>query len=476
MTNPSPPALDPRRRLIWRWHFYAGLFCMPFVLWLASTGSIYLFKPQIDAWLERSYDHLRLDGPRAAPSAQVAAALASEPGSVLNAYELPRTPRAAVRVLVGHGSTVTRVYVDPQTLQVLGHVEEERRFTRLIFRLHGELLLGRGGSMLVELAASWAIVMLISGLYLWWPRDAQGLAGVAWPRLRRGGRVFWRDLHAVVGVWVSAFALFLLVSGLPWATFWGGNLKTVRSLLAPAPAQQDWTTGSADEAARNRARNTRRDEPGVDLSGHAGHEMRMHAVRGAHDIPGMIGMSATMRPGFDAAALDRLVPVVAARQLPPPVLIAPPSAAATHWTARSDTQNRPRRVELVLDGDSGTLLQRTAFGQRALLDRIIGTGVAAHEGQLFGWLNQLLGLLTALGLITLCLSALTMWWQRRPHGKLGAPAVVGDAGPGAGLIVLVLLFSLLLPLLGASLIAVLFGERLLLRRIAPLRNFLGLAR
>src|SRR3546814_7791072 len=70
----------------------------------------------------------------------------------------------------------------------------------MIFRLHGELLLGLGGSMLVELAASWAIVMLISGLYLWWPRDASGIAGIVYPRLRRGGRVFWRDLHAVVGL------------------------------------------------------------------------------------------------------------------------------------------------------------------------------------------------------------------------------------------------------------------------------------
>src|SRR3546814_4871253 len=83
--------------------------------------------------------------------------------------------------------------------------------------------------MLVELAASWAIVMLISGLYLRWPRDASGIAGIVYPRLRRGGRVFWRDQHAVVGLWVSAFALFLLISGLPWATFWGGNLQTVRS-------------------------------------------------------------------------------------------------------------------------------------------------------------------------------------------------------------------------------------------------------
>jgi uncharacterized iron-regulated membrane protein len=360
-------------------------------------------------------------------------------------------------------------------LQVLGAVDEESRFTRLIFRLHGELLLGRGGSMLVELAASWAIVMLVSGLYLWWPRDADGFAGIAYPRLRRGGRVFWRDLHAVVGVWVSAFALFLLVSGLPWATFWGGNLKTVRTWFAPMAQQQAWTTGAADDAQRVRAQNTQHEHMGHAGHEHGGHDMRMHGIHDMHDMPGMVGMSLMMLPTFDADALDRLVPVVSALHLPPPVLIAPPSAASAQWTARSDTQDRPQRVALTLDGERGAVLTRKEFRDQPLLDRIIGTGVAAHEGQLFGWLNQLLGVLTALGLITLVVSSLTMWWTRRPAGTLGAPPGVAGERVGAPLIALAVLFGVLLPLLGVSLIAVLVIERVLLRRIAPLRDFLGIA-
>ena len=65
---------------VWRWHFYAGLFCMPFVLWLAATGTIYLWKPQIEAWLERPYDTLVPAGPRASADAQARAALAAVPG------------------------------------------------------------------------------------------------------------------------------------------------------------------------------------------------------------------------------------------------------------------------------------------------------------------------------------------------------------------------------------------------------------
>ena len=52
-------------RALWRWHFHAGMFCIPFVLVLALTGSIYLFKPQIDAFADRSVDALQVTGARA---------------------------------------------------------------------------------------------------------------------------------------------------------------------------------------------------------------------------------------------------------------------------------------------------------------------------------------------------------------------------------------------------------------------------
>ncbi len=433
MSDPRPVAkLD--YRAVWRWHFYAGLFCIPLVIWLSITGSIYLFKPQIDAWADRDVDHLPVNGPRATAAAQAAAAVAAVPGSVLQAYELPTAPDSAVRVLVVEGGTAYRVYVHPQTVQVLKVVLEEARPTRQVFRLHGELMAGNTGSYVVEWAASWAIVMILTGLYLWWPRDGRGFAGVLVPRGSVGGRQFWRDLHAVVGFWVSAFALFMLISGLPWTQFWGGNLKALRQIGETAVVKQDWTTGHGEHAAHHR-----------------------HQAMSDDDY----------------AVLDRVLPSVAALNLEAPVLIAPPERMGAPWTAKSDTQNRPHRVNVTLDAQSGQVVSRKDFRDRKLLDRVIGTGVAAHEGQLFGWPNQLLGLLTALGLLTLCVSAVAMWWRRRPAGTLGAPPVAATRTPGAlrlGAVVL----GLLLPLMGLSLLLVLLLERTLLRRLPAVRDFLGL--
>jgi uncharacterized iron-regulated membrane protein len=269
--------------------------------------------------------------------------------------------------------------------------------------------------------------------------------------------VFWRDVHAVTGLWVSFFALFLLVSGLPWAKSWGSMLKSVRQAASISAPQQDWTTGRSSELAERRLANT---PVAGEADEHAGHHMG-----GAVTHPST---------SVDYGVLDRLVPTVDALQLAPPVLIAPPSRAATTWNAKSDAQNRPKRVTLKLDGEGG-VVSREDFSQRPLMDRIVGVGVAAHEGQLFAPLNQALGLFTAAGLVTLSVSALVMWWRRRPVGVIGAPAALSSPRLAVAVFGVIALLGVLLPLFGATLLVMLVLEKTVLSRIARTRDFLGLA-
>lgn len=443
-------------RTVWRWHFYAGLFCIPFVIWLSITGSIYLFKPQIERWLDRPFDNLTVAA-RATPEAQATAALAAVPGSSLHYFEVPRTAKSATRVIVGKGQAEYRVYVHPQTLQILNVVSEDKRPMRIVFRLHGELMAGDWGSRIVELAASWAIVMILTGLYLWWPRQAAKLAGVLYFRLNAGKRIFWRDLHAVTGVWVSAFALFLLLTGLPWAKSWGGYLKALRSVGGHKIVRQDWTTGRSSEIENRIAMNE---------SSMAGMSME-HSGHMAHTMAGPLQPHAY-------AALDRLVPAVTALHLADPVLIMPPMSPGKDWTAKSDSQNRPLRAVVTLDSATGAVTKRENFDQRPWVDRLVGIGVAAHEGQLFGLFNQLLGLFTALGLVLLSVSAVVLWWRRRSVGLLGAPVPARKPSFSWGLAMLLVAFGVYLPMLGASLVFVLAMERLVLRRVPTIQHWLGL--
>ena len=67
-----------------------------------------------------------------------------------------------------------------------------------------------------------------------------------------------------------------------------------------------------------------------------------------------------------------------------------------------------------------------------------------------------------------------LWWRRRPDGVLGAPMPPRE-GKGAGAVLaIVALLGLLLPLFGATLVAVLLLERLVLRRATRASRWLGL--
>jgi len=437
-------------RAVWRWHFYAGLFCIPFVIWLSVTGTLYLWRPQIEAWLDRPYDHLVGDGPVASPEAQVAVALKAVPGATLAKYVLPEAPDRATRILVSDHGLMVRVYVDPRALTVLKVATEEQRPMRLIFHLHGELLAGAIGSYLVEIASCWAIVMIITGLYLWWPRGDLRFAGVVYPRLRSGSRIFWRDIHACAGLWVSVFALGLILTGLPWAKGWGSYLSEIRQLTGTSRGPIDWTIGGVAP---------RQDAMAGEHAGHMGAHM-MHDASQSAVMPG---------------ELDRVVAAAGPLGIAPPVMIAPPKREGASWSITSDAADRPLRSDVKIDGATGAILNKTEFAQRHWIDQVVGYGVAVHEGALFGLANQILGTLTTFFLILLSVSGAIMWWRRRPIGLLGAPLPQGHARFGLGLFVLIAALAIYMPLFGISLLMMLGAERMVLRRVPKISHWLGLS-
>lgn len=441
-----------RYRTIWRWHFYAGLMVIPFVLILAVTGAFYLFKPQVERWEERRWLNMPAAVP-ASPDMQRDAALAALPGAAFESYRLPRkdSDAAMIRLALPNGHRTRDVFVSPVG-KVVGIIDPETRLMTIDQKIHGQLLLGKTGSWLVELVASWAIVMILTGLYLWWPRG-RGPAGVVWPRINRGRGLAWRDLHAVTGFWTAGLALVLLITGLPWTAVWGSAFKAVRTEMSWITAKQDWTIGG---------------QPVDTATGHDhGAAIAASIAPGSHHLAN--ARAITMAP----ATLGAIVVRAKIENLAFPVIISPPRQG-DGWIVRSEAQNRPLRVTLRYEAMSGALIARETFADKHPIDQVIGYGVAWHEGQLFGRINQLIGVATAAMLITLALSGLVLWRRRRPFGQLGAPLPPSVPLNSPLITVFAGGLMVLLPLFALSIAAIWFAEWAVLSRIPRTARWLGL--
>ena len=143
------------------------------------------------------------------------------------------------------------VYLDPATALELGRRGEHEGVYNTLFELHSALLLGeRGKALLAGLALAY-LVLLASGLLLWWPRHWRH----AWRvELGRGTPRALFDLHRVGGALLGALVAVTVASGayMAWRPIsgWVSALAGGHALRPPAVAADARERIGLDEAVR----------------------------------------------------------------------------------------------------------------------------------------------------------------------------------------------------------------------------------
>jgi uncharacterized iron-regulated membrane protein len=239
-------------RAFWRWHFYASVVAVPVLLVLAVTGLVYLFRFQIEPFLHA--DLMRVDhaqGQLTQPwQTQLDAVHGAHAGATVVSFTEPNGPDESTRFTLQTAEGLTRdVFVDPSTVRVLGSLDPDSTVSGTAVRLHADLMAGRVGDVVIELGACWAIVMAVTGYYLFVrgrrARRRQRDAGAPAARLR--------SAHARTGAFVGAGLLLLVVSGLPWTGVWGEQVQRLAtdrgsSMWAKDPGALSDPTSTLDES------------------------------------------------------------------------------------------------------------------------------------------------------------------------------------------------------------------------------------
>ncbi|WP_370185498.1 PepSY-associated TM helix domain-containing protein [Alloalcanivorax sp.] len=441
----------------WRWHFYAGLFTAPFLLMLAVTGAIYLFNDELN---DRLYPQLRFapGGDRVLPAGDLVAAVRDHyPDATVTRIDMPVTPGRTAMAFVtpAAGGEPFRAFVDPVDAAVLGDLIYSHTLVGFADRMHGSLLLGEGGDALVELAASWALVLVVTGLWLWWPRGRRKGRAFRFDR-RRQGRGRWREVHRLVGAYTAVMIVFLIVTGLPWAGFWGDRVL--------APASNALGLGYPPELRHHGGGDGK---TLLDTLGEAPWALLQAPLpdNGAGADPHAHHHGGAL-PDTRPAAINRVHRALAERGLAYGYRLSIPAGAGEPYSAYTYPARPQGQRTLHLD-DEGKVLLEVGFDDYGAVAKAVEYGVALHMGNYFGVANQGLMLLTCVAIVALVITGVVMWWRRRPPGGLAPPPGRGpDRAPLPRRYLLALLITLLalLPLAGASL-AVILAVDALRRRV-----------
>ncbi|PKH82963.1 peptidase [Pseudomonas sp. Choline-02u-1] len=439
--------------LAWRWHFYAGLFVAPFMVMLALTGIIYLFKPQLDALMYSSLLEVPT-GHHTVPADDLLQRVKTAyPQGQVTQYLPPVNAERSAQFVVKNAGHELNVFVDPYHGDILGEQDAKQNLQAIARAIHGELMIGTVGDRLIEMAAGWGVVLVVSGLFLWWPRGQA--AGILWPRLNARGRVLWRDLHAVTGFWGATLLLVMLLSGMTWTGFWGKQYAAVWNVF-PAAMWNNVPTSDVEARSLNSA--TRQTVPWamentpMPMSGD-------HAEHMAHG-------NAHAGPAAPAITLQDVQNIASERQVEPGYSITLPTTATGVFTIAVSADDPRNDATLHIDQYTGKVLADVRFEHYGGVARATEIGVMLHEGKMFGTFNQIVVLLICLMILLSAVSGVVIWWKRRPEGKFGVPPLRHDLPKWKTGVAIMLVLAVIFPLVGASLVVVWLLDRFVLPRVA----------
>lgn len=462
MQAPSSPATAESAlyRRVWRWHFYAGLICMPFLALMAVTGALYLFKDPIESWF---YSELRfVDGaPGVALDAEslIAKGVEAQPGQPVR-FNGPPTQGTSAEVGIRTAAGTVGIYLDPVTGRILGELPDNQRLMEVIKQLHSLEIVGKVANYWVEIVAGWGIVLVVSGVFLWWPRGRKG--GVYSVRGRPAQRTWWRDLHAVTGITAAAAILFLAVTGMPWSAYWGQQFGRITAelgiglpqyLFGPGPASSPplAVVGASVPWMMSQAPVPQSAPPHTGHAGHGEQAQEPAAVSSVEADTPSIGVNQALRI-FENLGLPVGTPVSL-----------PNEPHGTYAAMLFPHDVRGQRV-VHLNRYNGEVLSDVGYRNYGAAGRAIEWGINIHTGLQFGWVNQLVMLTACLSIIALVFSAAVMWWKRRPKGRLAAPPRRAGDRAALGAIAVAAALGLIYPLLGASMLVALLIDSLVPQR------------
>ncbi len=229
------------KRLWIKLHRWVGLSLGALLLFSGLTGTLLILGEPIDEALR---PHLfQADRPGDGKLDPVLARLRQAHGpDAAFTFRPPREPGETLQVFVT-GPWNGTVYIDPHSGEERGRLGDTEGAFNLLFALHSTLLAEQTGRAILALAALAYVLLLATGVVLWWPRRWRQALTV---QVRFGWARTLYDMHRVAGVTLGLVVLVTVLSGAYMA--WRPLSMAVSALASERPTPMPTLSAPLSEA------------------------------------------------------------------------------------------------------------------------------------------------------------------------------------------------------------------------------------
>ncbi|MFH7023884.1 MAG: PepSY-associated TM helix domain-containing protein [Heteroscytonema crispum UTEX LB 1556] len=220
-------------------HRYIGFAVGLPIVFISLTGSLLVFKPEIEQLLiAQNFGHIQPQPQMVSIDAVLATAkseLVNRPELTLNSIRLPSKPSSPYQIdLFDPTDQLTRLFIHPYTGKIMGWMESDSSIERVLLKLHYGLLSGRRGEIIVGIIGLLLFILSITGLILW----------TGWRNLIAGFKIKWNghfkrvnfDIHKVTGIVTILFLSMTAFTGFCWNfSDWSYPVIYATTFTHPAP-------------------------------------------------------------------------------------------------------------------------------------------------------------------------------------------------------------------------------------------------
>lgn len=219
---------------------------------ICFTGALLVFEDQVTQLTNRHLYYVESPGSQPLPVGTLVEKVESQltKGATITGVTIYPQPDRSYQVNLSAPKGAA-VYIDPYTGEVLGQ-SQRTPFFRTVFMLHRWLLDSQPadggifwGKRITGISTLLFVIILLSGIVIWWPRSRKGLKNGIQIALRKGKTCFWHDLHAAGGIYVLLLVLVMALTGLTWSFDWYKNafytlfgVETTAPAKGPAPKEK----------------------------------------------------------------------------------------------------------------------------------------------------------------------------------------------------------------------------------------------